>query len=71
MTYIDDIFIIKKTKKEYRERTRKILEKLLKTKLRIKFFKNEFEKEEVKFLGYIVGRGDIKPDLEKTKVLKK
>ena len=71
MIYINNIFIIKKTKKEHRKRTRIILKKLLTTKLRIKFFKNKFEKEEVKFLRYIVERGDIKPDSEKIKILKK
>ena len=51
---MNDIFIIKKTKEEYRKRIRKALEKLLKTELRIKFFKNEFEKEKIKFLRYII-----------------
>ena len=68
---MNDIFIIKKIKKEHRERIRKILEKLLKIRLRIKFSKSEFEKEEVKFLEYIIERGDIKPDPEKVKTLKK
>ena len=70
MIYIDDIFIMRQTKKEHRERTRRTLEKLLKTRLRIKFFKSEFKKEEIKFLGYIVGREDIKSDPEKVRVLK-
>ena len=70
MIYMNDIFIMKKTKKEHRERIRKILRKLLKTKLRIKFFKSKFEKEEIKFLGYIVGRRDIKPDPKKIRILK-
>ena len=54
MIYINDIFIMKKTKKEYREKIRETLRKLLKTRLRIKFFKSEFEKEKVKFLRYII-----------------
>ena len=70
MIYINDIFIIKKIKKEHRERTRRILKKLLTTELRIKFFKNEFEKKEVKFLGYIIEQEDIKSDPEKIKILK-
>ena len=70
MTYMNNIFIIKKTKEEHRKRTRKTLKKLLTTELRIKFFKSKFEKKEIKFLGYIIGRGDIKSDLEKIKVLK-
>ena len=68
---INDIFIMKKIKKEHRKKTRKTLKKLLKIRLRIKFFKSEFKKEEVKFLRYIVGRRDIKPDPEKIRMLKK
>ena len=67
---MNDIFIIKKIKKEHRKRIQKILEKLLKIELRIKFFKNEFEKKEIKFLRYIIGHEDIKSDLEKIRVLK-
>ena len=62
---------MKKTKKEYRKKIRKILKKLLTIELKIKLFKNEFKKKEVKFLRYIVGRKDIKSNLEKIKVLKK
>ena len=68
---MNDIFIMKKIKKEHREKIRKILEKLLTTRLRIKFFKNEFEKKEVKFLRYIIGRRDVKSDSEKVRILKK
>ena len=62
---------MKKTKKKHRKRTRKVLEKLLTTELKIKFFKSEFEKKEVKFLRYIIEQGNIKPDSKKIRVLKK
>ena len=68
---MDDIFIMKKTKEEHRERTRKTLEKLLKTRLRIKFSKNEFEKKKVKFLKYIIEKEGIKSDLKKVRILRK
>ena len=71
MIYINDIFIIKKIKKEHRKKIRKILEKLLTIKLKIKFFKNEFKKKEIKFLRYIIEQEDIKSDLEKVRILKK
>ena len=71
MIYIDDIFIMKKTKKEYKKKTRKTLRKLLTIELRIKLSKNEFKKKEVKFLRHIVGREGIKSDPEKIRVLKK
>ena len=71
MIYINDIFIIKKIKEEHRKRIRKTLRKLLIIRLRIKFFKNEFKKEEVKFLRHIIEREDIKLDSEKVKMLRK
>ena len=70
MIYINDIFIIKKIKIEYRERIQEILKKLLKTKLKIKFSKNKFKKEKIKFLRYIVGRRNIKLDSKKIRILK-
>ena len=70
MVYMNDIFIIRKIKEEHREKIRKTLRKLLTTELRIKFFKSEFEKEEVKFLRHIIGREDIKSDSKKVRVLK-
>ena len=67
---MNDIFIMKKTKKEHRERTRRILRKLLKIELRIKLFKSEFEKKKVKFLRYIIEKEDIKSDSKKIRILK-
>ena len=61
---------MKKTKEKHRKRTRRTLEKLLKTELRIKFSKSEFEKEKVKFLRYIIKKEDIKSDSKKIKTLK-
>ena len=62
--------MMRKTKKEHRERTRQTLKKLLKIELRIKLFKSEFEKKEVKFLRHIIKKKNIKFDSEKVKVLK-
>ena len=71
MIYIDDIFIIEKTKEEHRERIQRTLKKLLKTELKIKLFKNKFEKEEVRFLRYIIEQENIRPDSKKIRILKK
>ena len=71
MTYMNDIFIMKKTKEKYRKRIRKTLRKLLITELKIKLFKNEFEKKEVKFLRHIIEREDIKSNSKKVRILKK
>ena len=61
---------MKKTKEEHRKRTRRTLEKLLKTELKIKLSKNEFEKKEIKFLKHIIEKEDIKSDSEKIRILK-
>ena len=61
---------MERTRKELRKKTRKVLRKLLKTKLRIKLSKNEFEKEEIKFLRHIIEQNDVRPNLEKVKTLK-
>ena len=61
---------MKKTRKEYRERIRKILKKLLTTELKIKFFKNEFKKKEIKFLEHIIKQEDIRLNPEKIRILK-
>ena len=71
LIYMDDIFIIKKTKEKHQEKTRRTLEKLLKIRLRIKFFKNKFKKEEIKFLRHIIKRKDIKLDSKKIRMLRK
>ena len=62
---------MKKIKIEYRKRIRKTLEKLLKTELKIKFSKSEFEKEKVKFLKHIIEQKKIKSDSKKVRILKK
>ena len=67
---MNDIFIMKKIKEEHRERTRKTLRKLLTTGLRIKLSKSEFEKKEIKFLGYIIEREDIKSNPKKVRMLR-
>ena len=61
---------MRKTKKKHRERIRKTLRKLLKTELRIKFSKNEFEKEKIKFLRHIIKKRDIKLDSKKIRMLR-
>ena len=62
---------MKKIKEEHQERIRKTLKKLLKIRLRSKFSKNEFKKEEVKFLEYIVEQENIKLNSKKIRVLRK
>ena len=62
---------MKKTKEKHRKRIQRTLKKLLKTELRIKLSKNEFKKEKIKFLRYIIKRKDIKLDSKKIRILRK
>ena len=62
---------MKKTRKEHRKRIWTTLRKLLKKELRIKFSKNEFKKEEVKFLEHVIKQEDIESDSKKIRILRK
>jgi HD-GYP domain-containing protein (c-di-GMP phosphodiesterase class II) len=60
--YLDDILIFSKTEEEYKRYIKKILKKLIDENLRIKTEKTEFHAKEVDFLGFIIGREEIKID---------
>jgi hypothetical protein len=62
---LDNILIFSKTKTKYIEHVRKVLSKLQKVRLLLKPEKYEFHKEEVPFLGYIIGRNGLRIDLAK------
>lgn len=69
VAYLDDILVFSKTKTEHIEHVRKVLAKLAAAKLLLKPNKCKFHKEEVKFLGFIVGRHGIKMDPEKIRAI--
>ena len=60
MAYLDDIAIYSKTLEEHVAHVKKVLEVLASRSLRLKASKYEFHKEEIEYLGYIVGREGIK-----------
>jgi hypothetical protein len=67
--YLDDILIFLKTEKEYKEYIKKILKKLINENLRIKTEKTEFHAKEVDFLGFVVGRKEVKIDKKKVQII--
>jgi hypothetical protein len=69
VAYLDDILIFSKTKTKHIEHVKKVLEKLKKAKLLLKLEKCEFYKEELGFLGFIVGQNGICIDLAKVEVV--
>ena len=66
VVYIDDILIFSRSHKEHVHHLRLIFEKLRENDFKIKLSKCEFEKNEVKFLGHLVGEHGVKVDPDKT-----
>jgi hypothetical protein len=62
---LDNILIYSKTETEYIEYVRQVLAKLVIVLLLLELEKYKFYKEEVIFLGFIVGRNKIYIDLIK------
>jgi len=58
VVFVDDILAFSRSAEEHEEHLRKVLETLRRHKLKAKFSKYNFWKEEVKFLGHVVlGKG--------------
>ena len=69
VVYIDDILIYSKDAKEHTSHVRQVLELLRANHYHIKLPKCEFEQEEVKFLGHIIGCNGVKVDPAKVAVI--
>jgi len=68
--YIDDFVILAKTIEELEERTTRFLKIAEKHNLCFKRSKCNFNMEEIPILGVIGGKGQIKMEQEKIKVVK-
>ena len=62
IVYLDDILIYSTSKGEHGKHVKLVMEKLEKYTLLLKLEKCEFHKEQVEFLGYIIGTHGIKMD---------
>lgn len=69
--YLDDIVIASKTQEEHIQHVHEVLRILRENQFYAKLSKCEFEKEELKFLGHIIGRHGLRPDPDKTLVVNK
>lgn len=68
--YIDDIVIYADTLEELRRRTLRVFELLRNAGLFVKAEKCEFEKDEIKFLGFIVSHKGVRADPEKVDAIR-
>jgi hypothetical protein len=69
VAYLDNIYIYSDLIEEYAKYVRKILDRLKKAKLYVKFFKCEFDKKEIIFLKYVIGVYGIRMDDVKIKII--
>jgi len=69
VVYLDDILIYSKTKKEHKRHVKLILQALKRWNLKIDLDKSQFHKEEVEFLGHIIGVNGIRMDPRKVKAI--
>lgn len=63
--YLDDILIFSPSPEDHVIHVRQVLQRLLENKLYVKAEKCEFHVESISFLGYIIGKGQVKPDPSK------
>ena len=71
VAYLNDILIFSKIYKKYVEHIKKILTKLRKKDLSIKFSKCEFYKHTIEFLDYKMSDKKIGPNSNKVKFIEK
>ena len=69
ITYLDDILVYSNTQQEHTKHVKDVLQCLQQAGLKLNLKKCEFNKLEVKFLGYIIGIKGIKIDSEKIKAI--
>uniref|UniRef100_A0A671X748 Gypsy retrotransposon integrase-like protein 1 n=1 Tax=Sparus aurata TaxID=8175 RepID=A0A671X748_SPAAU len=67
--YLDDILIFSRTYEEHVSHVREVLRRLMENKLFVKAEKCEFHVTTVPFLGYIVEKGQLRPDPTKVKAV--
>ncbi len=69
IVYLNDILVYSKTKKEYVQHVKKVLQTLKKVDLHIKSEKSEFHVQSVQFLKFIVTSQNLRMNLKKIKAV--
>ncbi|CAB5107645.1 unnamed protein product [Rhizophagus irregularis] len=70
IVYLDDIMIYSKNFEEHVEHIDKVLNKLRENNLIVELKKCKFGERNIEFLGHIVGRDGLKPDVKKVEKIK-
>ena len=69
MAYLDDILIFSKTFEEHLEHIKEVFIRLEKANLCLNRKKCHFVKQEIEYLGHLIGPNGIKPNPEKVRVI--
>ena len=69
LVYLDDILVFSSTVHEHVNHLRLVFQRLREHKIQAKLEKYEFGKPRVKYLGYIVGSGEVHMDKDKVSVV--
>jgi hypothetical protein len=70
VAYLNNILVYSRTLEEHIRHVTEVLKCLRKADLRLKPEKCEWHKEEVEFLGFVVGRNGVKISSKKIQVVK-
>ena len=70
MVYLDDVIVYSKSFNAHLDNLRSVFDRFRKEGLKLKPKKCHFCKPEVLYLGHVVGRNGIKPNLEKVEVIR-
>ena len=70
MAYFDDVLVFSKTPEEHLAHLQQVMDRLREHNLKTKLPKCQFMKEETKYLGFIINKRGIKPDLDKVEEIR-
>jgi len=68
--YVDDVLIASRTLEEHLQHIERVLRRFREKGVTVKLKKSEFIRDEVKFLGYVLGTGGIRVDEERIERIK-
>ena len=70
LVYLDDINVFSQTFGDHLEHLEEVFRQLLKANLKLKRFKCQFFKEQLDYLGFVVDKDRLHPQIDKVKAIK-